>query len=512
MRRLAVPFAPILTVAEVRDVERAASALGLMERAGAAAAEAAQRLLAGRTGQVVILAGPGNNGGDGFVVARLLRERFHDVVVISRDAPDKRPADAAAAAAAWRASGGDITGALPARAPALVVDALFGIGQRRAAAGWHADAIVWANRHRGAGVPLLALDQPSGLDAQTGSVHPPVIEADATLTFIALKPGLLTGHGPASCGGLACATLGLEDRVEAIARGRALSWGRFAAALPDVLLRRDAATHKGSFGTLAIIGGAAGMLGAVLLAGRAALRCGAGRVRAGFLATDAPAVDFVVPELMLGQASGVLESGADAIVIGCGLGMQAPARSILERALGRDVPLVLDADALNLIAADAALGAQCRARKAATLATPHPMEAARLLQRETDAVNADRLASARTLAERLNACVVLKGQGSVLAHPDGRFAINGTGNPGLASAGSGDVLTGLAGALLAQGIEPWDALSLAVCLHGASADALVASGTGPVGMGAAALPDAARDLINAAARDARGRGGAASPN
>lgn len=500
MRPPANAFAPILTLAEVREVERAASALGLMERAGAAAAAEAERWLARRAGTVVVLAGPGNNGGDGLVVARLLRERFHDVVVVSNDPPERRPPDAAAAAAAWSGSGGETACAPPDRTPALVIDALFGIGQRRAAVGWHADVIAWANLQREAGVPVLALDQPSGLDAQSGSSYPPVVRADATLTFIALKPGLLTAHGPALCGELACATLDLEDRVDATARGHALDWPVQAATLPQVLLRRDGAAHKGSFGTLALVGGAAGMLGAVLLAGRAALRSGAGRVRAGFLCADAPLVDFMVPELMLGQASAVLEAGADALVIGCGLGKDAPARAFVERALAQDVPVVLDADALNLIAADTALAAQCHARKAPTLATPHPMEAARLLHKETGAVNADRLAAARELAQRLNACVVLKGQGSVLAHPDGRFAINRTGNPGLASAGSGDVLAGLAGGLLAQGIAPWQALCVAVCLHGASADALAASGIGPVGMGAAALPDAARDLINAAAR------------
>jgi len=240
-----------------------------------------------------------------------------------------------------------------------------------------------------------------------------------------------------------------------------------------------------------------------LLAGRAALRSGAGKVRVGFLTDAAPAVDFDMPELMLGRAEALIESGADAFVVGCGLGTDEVAQGLLRRAIGVDRALVLDADALNLIAGDASLATALGRRSAPTLATPHPAEAARLLRTNVESVQRDRLASAAAIARTLSAEVVLKGRGSVIANAEGRFAINCSGNPALASAGSGDVLAGIIGALLAQGIEATVALRLGVCLHGAAADALVAHGIGPLGVGASELPDAARALLNEAARTGR---------
>jgi hydroxyethylthiazole kinase-like uncharacterized protein yjeF len=345
---------------------------------------------------------------------------------------------------------------------------------------------------------VLALDVPSGLDAATGQAHPPTIRATATATFIALKPGLLTGDGPDCCGALSVHSLALDAPADA--RGHRLDWAALAATLPSVLSRRERNVNKGTFGTLGILGGSEGMSGALILAGRAALRTGAGKVWLGFLMADPPKFDTGMPELMLRHAGAVLEAEPSALVMGPGLGTSDAARSLLLRALAVPIPVALDADALNLIARDPALLAATHARAAPTIATPHPGEAARVLASDVASVQQDRMSAAREIAQRLAANVVLKGAGSVLAHPDGSWDINASGGPALATAGSGDVLSGILGALLAQGIDAKTALRIAVCLHGAAADALVARGCGPLGVTASELPDAARALLNAAAR------------
>ena len=339
------------------------------------------------------------------------------------------------------------------------------------------------------GSPILALDVPSGIDADTGIARGPTIRAAATATFIALKPGLLTGDGLDCCGTVSIHSLGLDPEAMAPPTGHRLDWSRLALERPAVLMRQLRNVHKGTFGTLAIIGGTDGMVGAPLLAGRAALHAGAGKIWVGLAASSPPAVDWGQPELMLRTADQVVAAGASAIVCGPGLGIAAAATALLARAIAERVPLVLDADALNAIAKDAALAAARRdTRGRHDPATPHPAEAARLLGTTTDAIQADRLAAAQALASKLRAHVVVKGAGSVLAHPDGAWDINATGNAGLASAGSGDVLAGFAGAFLAQGIDAKSALRLAVCLHGAAADACVANGDGPLGLTAGELP------------------------
>ena len=488
---------PIARVSEVRDIERRHASLPLMERAGLAASEVARDMARG-AGKVLVLAGPGNNGGDAFVVARHLRQQFYDVTVVFAGSAARLPPDAAAAHRAFVDAGGSTVATVPAIAMrGLIIDGLFGIGLARAIEAPYSEWIDWANA---SGLPILALDIPSGLDAETGLAHGPVIHAGATSTFIAAKPGQLTNDGPDLCGALHVHTLELDESVDAIATGRKLDWHALALHLPEPLRRIKRNVHKGTFGTLGIIGGAPGMTGAPLLAARAALRVGAGRVRVGFAARRHPDVDYATPELMLRDASAVLEASADVLVVGPGLGSEARTGVLLKKTLALDVPLVLDADALNAISRDADLRALVRARTQPTVLTPHPAEAARLLGRDTRAVQSDRLASCIEIARDLNAHVVLKGTGSILATPDGAWDINATGNAGLSAAGSGDVLSGFVGAMLAQHLPPRDALRYAVALHGAAADALVARGEGPVGMPASSLPDAARDLVNAAAR------------
>ncbi|HEY3177935.1 MAG TPA: NAD(P)H-hydrate dehydratase [Casimicrobiaceae bacterium] len=462
-----------------------------MERAGLAAAEVARSMLGDRVGPVVVLAGPGNNGGDAFVVARWLRAWFHDVVAVYRGDPEKLPPDAAAAHSAYRSAGGTTTRELPDVKAALIVDGLFGIGLRRPPTADHAALIEWANQ---SAAPILALDIPSGLDADTGSALGPTIDADATATFLALKPGLLTGNGIDLCGAISVHTLGLDIEQES-AGGCKLEWSALAAALPAALRRERRNVHKGTFGTLAIVGGAHGMVGAPLLAGRAAIKMGAGKVRIGFIALERPSVDLAALELMLADANAVVDEG-DCLLIGPGLGTDSVALGFLERVLAVTKPLVVDADALNVISQHSRLRTALRERQASTFATPHSAEAARLLGSDTAHVEADRLAAAETLARELNASVVLKGAGSVLAYSDGSFDINASGGPALATAGSGDVLAGMLGAFVAQRLDAKTALRYAVCLHGAAADSLVTRGIGPTGLVSSELADSARALLN----------------
>jgi hydroxyethylthiazole kinase-like uncharacterized protein yjeF len=274
------------------------------------------------------------------------------------------------------------------------------------------------------------------------------------------------------------------------------AWVAHPASFKDVLKPRPANFHKGLAGTVAIFGGAAGMTGAALLAARAALRLGAGRVRVGFLAEGHPAVDPQAAELMLSHADDVLGMDFDVAVAGPGLGTSERAETILAAVLASDVPCVLDADALNLIAQSADLRKACARRRSETILTPHPAEAGRLLAETTETIQRDRVAAAKNLSKHFNAHALLKGNGSVLAARDGHWFINTTGNPGMASAGMGDVLSGMLGALLSQRYSGETALVLGAHLHGAAGDALAKDGQGPVGLTASELLDPARQIWN----------------
>jgi hydroxyethylthiazole kinase-like uncharacterized protein yjeF len=428
-----------------------------MERAGAAAAEAAARLVSDERKDILVLAGPGNNGGDARVVAARLREQFFRVTLATR--PEELPPSAA-----W----------------SVIVDGLFGIGLARDLDGDFARLVDYVNRQR---CPVLALDIPSGLDADTGRVRGCAVRATHTLTFIALKPGLLTLDGPDHCGAIALADLGVEV-------GDANAWVAEPALFKGTLAPRPRNFHKGLAGSLAVFGGAAGMAGAALLAGRAALRLGAGRVYLGML-DHTLHVDPVAPELMIRHVDDALGLDLDAMVVGPGLGTSERAETLVGAALASELPCVLDADALNLVAESEDLRKACTRRTAETLLTPHPAEAARLLGSTTAAVQADRVKAARLLSQNLNAHVVLKGVGSVLVARDGHWFINRTGHPGLATAGTGDVLAGLLGSLLAQRYSGETALVLGVHLHGAAAEGLP-----DVGLAASELIDPARRIWN----------------
>jgi hydroxyethylthiazole kinase-like uncharacterized protein yjeF len=495
----AMPASPIYTTPAIRKLEALAArpdAPALMERAGAAAAEFARSLCGDTAKAVLILAGPGNNGGDAFEVAAHLKRWFFRVSVVFAGERNQLSEDAQAALGKWEAAGGTLLDDIPEGSRFdLAVDGLFGIGLKRPLAGAQA-ALV--GRLNSLGTPILSLDIPSGINADTGAVMGCAVRASHTITFIAHKPGLLTLDGPDHCGELILDTLGIDPAQLLEPEGRLLDSHILAGAIAP----RPRNFHKGQAGSVGVLGGAAGMVGAAVIAGRAALKCGAGRVYLGLLTSRPPYVDYAQPELMLRRPAELLETGlASVLVAGPGMGKSPSARKLLRAALAAPVPIVLDADALNLIAANRPLASALGKRDAPAIMTPHPAEAARLLGETPRQVQADRVASARTIAQRYRSLVVLKGNGSVIAAPDGAFWINASGNPGMASAGMGDALSGMVAALCAQGAEPLRALLAGTYLHGAAADALVAAGSGPVGITASEIVDRARALLNRRAGD-----------
>jgi len=459
---------PIYLSADIRRIEEAAGDANppLMERAGAAAAALAAGLASDKKKDVLVLAGPGDNGGDARALASRLKEQFFRVSVATR--LEEIPADKN-----W----------------GLVVDGLFGIGLGREIGGEFAKLVRYVNEQA---CPVLALDVPSGIEADTGRVLGCAVRATHTITFIALKPGLLTLDGPDHSGDVSVADLDLEVKKLLAPSG----WVASPAIFREILKRRPRNFHKGMAGSLGVLGGAAGMTGAALLAGRAALKLGAGRVYVGLLSEEGISVDPAAPELMLRHADDVFGQDVDALVVGPGIGTGERAGTLVGAALASDIPCVLDADALNVMAENPDLRKACARRSADTLLTPHPGEAARLLGEGISNIQANRIQAARNLSQHFNAHVVLKGNGSVIVARDRHWFVNTSGNPGMASAGMGDVLAGLLGALLAQRYSGESSLVLGVHLHGCAADELVRSGAGPVGLTAGELLDPARRIWN----------------
>ena len=490
--------------AEIRRIEQAAQtalpAYTLMQRAGQAAADVALQLLTGspHKARILVLVGPGNNGGDALEAATILTQAGADVVALLQSNANKLPPDAANALARANRAGVHMMppeqfATIDSIAWTLVIDGLLGIGLTRPLDGPLRSLVATVNT---LSCLILALDVPTGLDADTGIVVGPdgiAIVADHTVTFIGDKTGLHTGDGPDYAGKVTVAGLSLAENPSVPAR----SWLNSTDLFAHNLQPRARNSHKGSFGSVAVIGGAEGMTGAPILAARAAAKSGAGKVFIGFL-DAAPAYDSGQPELMCRRAAD-LDLSSATLVVGTGLGISPTAHDLLVKTLMAPGHLLLDADALNLIAVEPALQqlvAQRRHSGLATVMTPHPLEAARLLGISTSDIQSDRLAAARKLAQHFNAVVVLKGAGSIIARPDGSAVINPTGNPALATGGSGDVLSGICGALLAQGWPDWHAALGAVWLHGSAADLLVSQGCGPIGMTAGELIPAVRSLLN----------------
>lgn len=498
---------PLYCVAQIRAMEQAAAlslpAGTLMARAGRAGADCALALLPVAGAQVLLLAGPGNNGGDALEVAAHLADAgMHVSIWMSEDAgpPSSFSLERGKALKKVQQLSFIEAAAIAAADWDLIVDGLFGIGLQRPIAGRLRDIVELINeRRQQLACPLLALDVPSGLDADTGAivgqdgsagVAGVAILATHTITFIGNKLGLHTCDGRDHAGLVTVARLDIDARHVPPGTAHLNAPAHFARHLR---MRRHN-THKGSFGNVAVLGGAAGMTGAPILAARSALFSGAGRVYIAFPGA-APAFDSAQPELMCRQGDDV-DVDAATLVAGPGLGGDDAARRLLARAVKSGSALLIDADGLNLLASDGALQAMLAQRANISILTPHPLEAARLLGISASRVQSDRIACARKLALQYGAIVVLKGSGSVIASPDGRVVINPTGNAALASAGTGDVLSGLCGALLAQGWPAWEAALGAVWLHGKAADDLVAAGIGPIGLTAGELIAAIRRALN----------------
>lgn len=438
--------------AQIRDLERLAierhgvTEYELMCRAGAAALRVlTQRWPAARSLEIVC--GAGNNAGDGLVVARLARAAGLGVRVLLLVPAERFKGAAAQAADACRAAGLDF---MPFAPHALgeadvIVDALLGTGLARPVGGDFAAAIDAVNA---AAAPVLALDVPSGLDADTGWPSPTAVRATVTVTFLGLKQGLFLGAAPDHCGELELAELELPPELGATLAPplTRLTFADLQRALP----RRPRSAHKGSCGKVLLVGGGPGMPGAIRLAAEAALRAGAGLV---YVATHPDSVGSVLagrPEIICRSVSSEADledliRAVDGVVLGPGLGRSAWAYGLWRRLVHADVPLVLDADGLNLLAAEPL-------ERDNWLLTPHPGEAARLLRDVTiESVQRDRLAAVRSLADRYRAIAVLKGANTLVATSrDEPVAVCDRGNPGMATGGTGDVLAGTLGALLVQ--------------------------------------------------------------
>lgn len=461
--------------AQVRELDRLAIAGGipadeLMARAGAVAL-ALLRTRWPRARRLVVVCGPGNNGGDGYVLARRARESGLDVSVIAVGGAVRAGA-AHAARAACEARGvrvGD-AGAFDAGDADVIVDALLGIGLDRAVSGKARDAIEAINA---AGVPVIALDVPSGLNADTGAIMGAAIRAEATIAFIGLKLGLYTGAGRAQAGEICFDTLGVPHAVytEVTPAARRLTVER----LRGFISRRRADAHKGTFGHVLVVGGAPGMAGAVRLAGEAAYRVGAGLVTVATHPEHAPTVSAARPELIAHGVHDVAElirliDRADVVALGPGLGQEPWSQALWAAALEVRKPTIVDADALNLLAHEPL-------RRDDWVLTPHPGEAARLLGATTAEIQADRMSAVAELHARYGGTIVLKGSGTLVGGGDGvPTELCDAGNPGMASGGMGDVLTGIIGGLAAQGLSLHDAARLGVWLHATAGDAVAEEG------------------------------------
>ncbi len=455
---------------EVREIDRAVikqhgvPGIVLMRRAG----EAAFKQIMARHSRIrhlVVVCGTGNNGGDGYVVARCVRKIGIRVTVLASVAPATD--DAATAAREYQDHGGAVSEGDDStfNDADLVVDALFGTGLSRAPQGISAELI---RRMNDADCPVVSLDMPSGLHSDTGFAFEPCVKADTTITFIGVKLGLLTGQGRSHAGAIIFEDLNIpiEARrtVKPVAR----------IIQPPLLAKRTCEMHKGDAGHILVVGGDIGMLGAVLLAGEAALRCGSGlvTVAGGAAHLDLPALHC--PELMSVEAlqlpSENIAAGADAVVLGPGLGRSQWSEQVFDRFITIDRPMVVDADGLHWLAR---ASGQSHPHRSDRILTPHPGEAARLLQCTTAEIQADRPAAAREIVAKFGGICVLKGAGTLVACADGALFLCDKGNPGMATAGMGDVLSGIIGSLLGQGLPVATATTAGVWLHGSAADAAV---------------------------------------
>lgn len=485
----------LYAAAQVRELDRRAiedcgiAGYELMQRAARAAWKAARAQWPAAK-SVVVAAGPGNNGGDGYEIASLAHADGLAVQVLQIGDPPQR-GDAALARAAWLARGTvqdwmQVGGALP--KADLVVDAIFGTGLSRMPQGVAREAIAAINAAHAEGTGVLAVDIPSALQSDTGAVLGEAIVADLTATFIGLKVGLYTGEGPAHTGRVAFDALDVPAQVHESPAPDALLLD--AANLRALLPRRVRTAHKGDHGHVLIVGGESGLVGAVLMAARAALRTGAGLVSVATRAAHAAVCAAAQPEGMFRGVESAAELGplldrADVVAIGPGLGQGEWARMVWVEVLASDKPLVVDADALNL------LSRNLRWRENWVL-TPHPGECGRLLGSSAAAVQADRLAAVRELHRRYGGVAVLKGAGSLVLGD--QLQVCPYGNPGMGVGGMGDVLSGIVAALVGQGLSIEQAACGGVLAHALAGD-LAAAG-GERGLLPSDLIDVLRTVVN----------------
>ena len=496
---------PIYTVESVRAIDRAAiegegiPGYTLMTRAGEATLRAARRrFAAARHWQVVC--GAGNNAGDGYVVARLAAVEGIGVSVIALSDPAELTGDAATAYRDFAAAGGVVrlwpdTGCSLDPEADLLIDALLGSGLERKLEGAFAAAVAAMNAHP---APKLAVDIPTGLNGDSGAVMGCAVAADMTLTFVGLKTGLFLGAGPAACGAIHYAGLGIPEHCR---ETQPLALRRISSAFLDRMLpRRPRDAHKGDHGHVLVVGGGKGMPGAARLCGEAALRSGAGLVSLATHPEHAAAIAAARPELMChaiadpAELAPLLEK-ADALAFGPGLGQSDWARELYTIVEQVRLPSVWDADALNLLAVLSKTSSKISPNEAAQrIITPHPGEAGRLLGQSVSELQRDRTAAVAALAARYGGAAVLKGAGTLVASAGTAPSLCTHGNPGMAAAGMGDVLTGVIAGLLAQGLDLADAAAAGVEIHARAGDD--AATGGERGLMASDLIAALRGVVN----------------
>lgn len=488
-----LPYA-LYRAEQVRELDRIAiqeyeiPGLTLMERAGKAAFQLLQRRwpVANR---IVVLCGVGNNGGDGFVVARLALQAGLEVTLLQFGDPTRIKGDALTCARAFETAGGELKPfeGVP-KGSDLVVDGVFGTGLEREVTGYWRQALEAVNAHP---APVLALDIPSGLHSDSGRALGVALRATATITFIGLKQGMFSGDGPDCCGEISFDALEIPAVIYSreILAARRMDWAQQSTCLSP----RRRTAHKGEYGHLLVVGGGQGYSGAVRMAGEAAARAGAGLVSIATRPEHASLLNLTRPELMCHGVNGPeqlepLLQRVSVVAIGPGLGQGAWARALLDRVLQSGLPLVVDADALNLLA-------KAPIKRDDWVLTPHPGEAARLLGCPTGEVQADRFHTISRLQQRYGGVVVLKGAGSLLLGPSKQpLGVCSDGNPGMASGGMGDLLTGIIGGLRGQGFDGEEAAAMGVCLHAAAADR--AACAGERGLLASDLMPEIRRLVN----------------
>lgn len=470
----------LYTASQVYALDAAAIASGipgilLMKRAGTAAYELLlERFPAPE--RVTVYCGAGKNGGDGYVLAALARQRLIPVQVIQLAAPEKLSGEARQAYEFALQEGVTMVPFAEATLPlaGLVVDALLGIGLQGEVRPEFAAAIEQINR---SGLPVLAIDIPSGLNADSGAVQGAAVKAALTITYIAIKRGLLSGRGPALCGEIVLATLDIPRAVyrQLAADGQAKPAAEVLslADLLALLHTREADAHKGDFGHVMIIGGDTGYGGAVIMAAEAAARTGAGLVSVATRPEHVSAILARCPEVMAcgvvsGQELEPLLARPTVLVIGPGLGRSPWSEQMLQQAVKTGLPMVVDADALNILAAGRVVASGISRKN--WLFTPHPGEAARLLGSSSSSVQQDRFASVAKIQQTFGGAVILKGAGSLVAGESGTLGVVAQGNPGMASGGMGDVLSGILGGLMAQGLGVEEAARLGAVLHANAAD------------------------------------------